>query len=172
MEATVERFLDESLLDDFKSTPLHTLESVLEQRKEADERRTRISERAEQLMQEELAKERHEKEVRDLQAAITETAEPPPSRPTKAKGGGAATAAAPAVAKADNPFSIEASLTGAGKSKNLKPYVYNHTEFVTATDANRHLQGLRQENEMLRRCLQEPRKPGAFDSYLRAKTTY
>ena len=66
IEASVERFLDESLIDEFKSTPLHTMEGVLEQRKEEEERRARIASRAEQLMQEELAKERHEKELKEL----------------------------------------------------------------------------------------------------------
>ena len=34
MEASVERFLDEAMIEEFKATPLHTLEGVLEERKE------------------------------------------------------------------------------------------------------------------------------------------
>ena len=36
----------------------------------------------------------------------------------------------------------------------------------------RHASALKSENEMLRRCLQDSRTPGAFESYLRASTTY
>ena len=50
MEASVERFLDESLIDEFKSTPLQTMEDVLAQQQEADERRMRVKTRAGQLI--------------------------------------------------------------------------------------------------------------------------
>ena len=36
----------------------------------------------------------------------------------------------------------------------------------------RHASTLKAENEMLRRCLQDSRTPGAFESYLRASTTH
>ena len=39
-------------------------------------------------------------------------------------------------------------------------------------DLGRHASTLKAENEMLRRCLQDSRTPGAFESYLRASTTY
>ena len=166
MEATVERFLDESLIAEFKDTPLHTMEEVLAERKDAEERRQRLATRADELMQQELAKQRHEKDVLGLQEAIAERAaeDSAASRakhaPTSAKGGAPAPAA-----------SSSQKLVGAGRSKQLKPYVYNHTEFVTSADANRHARNLKGENELLRRCLQDPRKPGAFEEYLRTATT-
>ena len=168
-EAAVERFLDESLIDEFKSTPLHTMEGVLEQRKEEEERRARIASRAEQLMQEELAKERHEKELKELKDAIATTSEPEaPGRPKRAA---SSKRAAAEVADVPNPFKlVESKLTGAGKSKDLKPYVYNHVDFVSTGDANRHLDALRKENEMLRRCMGDPSRPGAFSAYLRSHT--
>ena len=43
--------------------------------------------------------------------------------------------------------------------------------FHSTHRVNRHLSGLRKENEMLRKCLQDPRAPTAFDAYLRTNTT-
>lgn len=184
-EAAVERFLDESLIDEFKSTPLHTLEGVLEQRREAEERRVRLAARADELMQEELAKRRHDRELRELQDAIAESAE---ETSASALGGRArssskleaarslptkgARSSGPPSADAGPPSALQSKLEGAGRSKSLKPYVYNHTEFVGTADANRHLGGLRKENELLRKCLQDSRTPGAFDQYLKTSTTY
>ena len=55
-------------------------------RKEAEERRARIGARAEELLQAELAKKRHEKDVLGLQEAIAEATEkPPPSRSRRSK---------------------------------------------------------------------------------------
>lgn len=184
-EAAVERFLDESLIDEFKSTPLHTLESVLEQRQEVEERRARLAARADELMKEELAKRRHDKELRELQDAITERAaeDGPPvpagrgAKPSKLEAARSlpskgARSAGPPSAAAGPPSALQSKLEGAGRSKNLKPYVYNHTEFVGTADANRHLSGLKKENDLLRKCLQDSRKPGAFEQYLKASTTY
>ncbi len=179
MEASVERFLDEALIDEFKSTPLHTLEGVLEERKELEERRERIRARSEQLLKEELAKQKHEREVQELQDAIKEReaedakvvaaskAKPGPTgRRSGAPDGSGAGAGAPP------PAATQTKLTGAGRSKNLKPYVYDHTDFLGAADANRNASALKKENDMLRQCLQDSRKPGAFEAYLRANTTY
>ena len=128
MEASVERFLDEAMIEEFKATPLHTLEGVLEERKELEERRARIQSRSEQLMQEELANRRHEKEVQELQDAIKERgAEDAVAAKAKpgATGRRAATPETDSVELAAALLGVE--LTGAGRSKNLKPYVYNHT---------------------------------------------
>lgn len=186
-EAALERFLDESLLDDFKSTPLHTMEGVLEQRQELEERRARLAARSDELMKEELAKRRHDKELRELQDAITERAAEDASAATAPGGRGAkpskleaarslpskgARSAGPPSADAGPPSALQSKLEGAGRSKNLKPYVYNHTEFVGTADANRHLNGLKKENDLLRKCLQDSRKPGAFDHYLKTNTTF
>ena len=139
MEASVERFLDEAMIEEFKATPLHTLESVLEERKDIEERRARIRSRSEQLMQEELAKQRHEKEVQELQDAIKERgAEDAVAAKAKpgATGRRAATPEPDSVELAAALLGVE--LTGAGRSKNLKPYVYDHTEFVSTADSSWH----------------------------------
>ena len=139
MEASVERFLDEAMIEEFKTTPLHTLEGVLEERKELEERRARIQSRSEQLMQEELANRRHEKEVQELQDAIKERgAEDAVAAKAKpgATGRRAATPEPDSVELAAALLGVE--LTGAGRSKNLKPYVYNHTEFVSTADSSQH----------------------------------
>lgn len=138
MEASVERFLDEAMIEEFKATPLHTLEGVLEERKELEERAARIRSRSEQLMQEDLANRRHEKEVQELQDAIKERgAEDVVAAKAKpgAAGRRAATPEPDSVELAAALLGVE--LTGAGRSKNLKPYVYNHTEFVSTADSSR-----------------------------------
>ena len=184
MEAAVERFMDESLLEDFNTTPLHTMEDVLEERRKLEERRERIRSRSEQLLKEELATRKHEKEVQELQDAIKEReAEDAKAAASsgKAKLGGPASrgrgAGAAATAAAEGlkdgtpaPTGAVTKLTAAGCSKNLKPYVYDHTDFVAQGDANRNSSKLKNENEMLRKCLQgaDARKPGAFEAYLRA----
>ena len=173
MEASVERFLDEAMIEEFKTTPLHTLEGVLEERKELEERRARIRSRSDQLMHEELAKQRHDREVQELQDAIKERGAEDAVAASKAKPGPTGRrAATPEPDSAAAPSTMHAELAGAGRSKSLKPYVYNHTEFVSTADSNRHSSTLQAENEMLRRCLQDSRTPGAFESYLRASTTH
>ena len=134
MEASVERFLDEAMIEEFKTTPLHTMEGVLEERKGLEERRARIQSRSEQLMQEELANQRHEKEVQELQDAIKERGAEDAVAASRAKPG--RRVAAQELESAATLPGIE--LTGAGRSKNLKPYVYNHTEFVSTADSSRH----------------------------------
>ena len=136
MEASVERFLDEAMIEEFKTTPLHTLEGVLEERKELEERRARIQSRSEQLMQEELANQRHEKEVQELQDAIKERGAEDAVAAKAKPGPTGRRAAAPEPEAVVTLPGVE--LTGAGRSKNLKPYVYNHTEFVSTVDSSRH----------------------------------
>ena len=136
MEASVERFLDEAMIEEFKTTPLHTLEGVLEERRELEERRARIRSRSEQLMQEELANQRHEKEVQELQDAIKERGAEDAVAAKAKPGPTGRRAAAPEPEAVVTLPGVE--LTGAGRSKNLKPYVYNHTEFVSTVDSSRH----------------------------------
>ena len=165
-EASVNRFLDEALISDFQTTPLHTLDDVLDARREKEEQRLRVQARAKELMADEVAKDRHERELRDLAEAISVTNEPSPAvgartgkrSPTEGEGEEAVPAA---------PFKLE----GAGRSRQLKPYMANTSEFTSEHEASRHIDGLQKENELLRKCLQGSRTPGAFDTYLHAKTT-
>lgn len=180
IEASIEKFLDDALLTDFRETPLNTIDSVLESRRERREQLDRVHERTQELLREEQAKKRHAMELRELEDAINVTKQPeggrPPSHAQKEreKGGEGASAAAPSsdlaadsttgAATLDLPFKLE----GSGRSKKLNPYVANFSEFVAEGLATRNARDLRSENELLRKCLSDPRNPKAFDSYIRA----
>ena len=121
LEAETEKFLDEALISDFQETPLTTLESVIEERQQANERRDRVQSRAKELLELEIAKEKHEKEVKDLEDAISATAQPaaPSGAAGKKKKEAAAAAAAPAaesssaaddfLLKTSMPFKLESA---------------------------------------------------------------
>jgi len=194
LEAETEKLLDEALIADFQETPLTTLEDVLEERREAGERLERWQIRAKELLDTELAKEKHEREVKDLEEAISVTQQPVPSTATGGKRDtkqrAAAAAAAPGAAGAtDCSFSSSSTITGKAdsiaaaatsaalpfklhsaeqRSQDVNPYVLNLTEFVPETEATRVAKDLRAENEILKRCLSNTNKePNAFESYLR-----
>lgn len=193
-EASVERFFDDALITDIKDTPLTTLDGVLEERREREERMDRVRGRAKELLEEELAKERHERELRELKDAIS-VAQPEDANASSTAGGAAsssssvqqqsqphqrrkatpggvgataesvasgarATAAAPTT---ELPFELE----GAGRSRELNPYVANFTDFVAEVEASRQARELRAESELLRQCLQgaNARRSKAFEPY-------
>ena len=79
IEASIEKFFDEALIGDFQQTPLHTLEGVLEERRERCERDERIRGRAQELLREELEKGRQAKELKELEDAISASQAPPPA---------------------------------------------------------------------------------------------
>ena len=53
-----------------------------------------------------------------------------------------------------------------------KPYVANFSDFLPEAEANRKARELKEENELLRKCLVRETKADAFDSYIRKKTTF
>ena len=64
------------------------------------------------------------------------------------------------------------SLGQPGRAPALKAAFRSAGHGGLLSTSGRHASALKSENEMLRRCLQESRTPGAFESYLRASTTY
>jgi hypothetical protein len=170
IEADIEKFLDEALITAFRETPLHTMENVLEERRWRSEREERVSSRAKEFLAEEVAKERHARELRELEEAITTTKEP--LEASGKEGGKGSKAGAPSAedaswsaAIASAPFKLEA----AGRSRDMKPYMANLTDFVTEGESSRNIRELQAENELLRKCLGEggANEPKAFESYLR-----
>jgi hypothetical protein len=223
LEAQTEQFFDHALITDFQETPLTTLDDVLEERREAAERRERVQSRAKevrgrasirrpdlwlpsqcllaagwptahpeadasppQLLDEEMSKRKHERELKDLEEAITATQQPAPAvtgaassagkREAQRRSAAAAPAAdAPTAAEAESavasatsslPFKLESAGTRANRDAN--PYVLNLTEFVSEGEATRQARELHAENELLRKCLGDAKRPGAFESYLRS----
>lgn len=184
LEAETEKFLDDALISDIQDTPLTTIESVLEERREAQERRERVDQRTKEMLEVEMAKQKHEKDVKALQEAISETqppAAPPSAAPPKSKREGkksAAAAAAPsaaddaestatAAAAAELPFKLESASL---RTRDANPYVLNLTEFMPETEASRQARDLKAENELLRKCLSDAKagkKSNAFEGYLR-----
>ena len=101
LEAETEKFLDEALITDFQETPLTTMEDVLEERREAAESRDRVKQRAKELLEQEIAKEKHAREVKELEEAVGVAAQPLPAVPgVNDKGKGKSKASAPAGAPA------------------------------------------------------------------------
>jgi len=186
LEAQTEQFFDHALITDFQETPLTTLDDVLEERREAAERRERVQSRAKELLDEEMSKRKHERELKDLEEAITATQQPAPAvtgaassagkREAQRRSAAAAPAAdAPTAAEAESavasatsslPFKLESAGTRANRDAN--PYVLNLTEFVSEGEATRQARELHAENELLRKCLGDAKRPGAFESYLRS----
>jgi len=174
IENEIEQFLDEALLSDFRETPLHTMENVLEERRERNDRVERVHARAKELLDEEVSKEKHVRELRELEEAITAT-----NQPISSGGGssnskaGAPSAAAPAAEEAAWSAAVATApvkLEGAGRSKGLKPYMADLSEFVTEGESARNIKDLRAENELLRKCLSgsgENNRGAAFEQYLR-----
>lgn len=111
-------------------------------------------------MQDELAKERHDQELRELQAAISASKQPNGTG-TSVGDPDQSDTAMPAA-----PFKLE----GMGRSRDLKPYVADATSFLPEADASRQLSSLKQENDILKRCLDDRSNPAAFQQYL-AKAT-
>jgi hypothetical protein len=186
-EASVEKFLDEALISDIRETPLITLDGVLDDRREREERLDRIRGRTKELMDEELAKEKHEREVRELEEAISTSSQPVPvpkqrerrpSRRDAAEAPATTAAAAPAAAPAaegppppaaavaadgEEVAAVAASLpfklesAGVARSREQNPYVLNMTDFVPEVQATRSARDLKAENEVLRACLKGAR---------------
>lgn len=179
--------MDEALIAEFRETPLHTLDDVLQERRERNERDERVRGRAKELLDEELEKRRQAKELRELEEAITASQAPAPDQTAashKERGRPSAPAAAPASAPAADgeaagelsattlaaavataPFELE----GAGRSVGLRPYVANLTDFVAEGEASRVVRELRAESDLLRKCLADGKdRPRAFDTYLKA----
>jgi len=121
--------------------------------------------------QEELAKQKQDLELKELEAATAALREPTPT--TKEGGRGEAGSS---KADDDNLFkqapALPFKLEGAGRSKDLKPYVANLTDFEPESHVKRQMDSLRAENEMLQRCLRDTKNPRAFEGYLRSKTTF
>ena len=182
-EADVEKFLDDALIADVKSTALTTLDGVLEGRRERDERSERIQNRTKELLDEELAKQKHERELKDLEEAIAVTQQPVPGsavggkRERRASAGPGATAApateaATSVLAVENdatvppaPFKLESETR---KTNAQNPYVLNMTDFLSENVATRQARDLRTENELLRKCMSgDKRAPKAFETYLK-----
>lgn len=160
-EAVVERFLDESLISDMSDAMSSAaVDETLDNRREQQLRQKRLHDRAIELMQEELAKERHAKEVRELSDAVSASREP--EKPAQGFKGKAAAAAAPDAGKPK----------ARAKEREFKPYVADLTDFVGETEANRSMQALKQENELLKKCMADPKNPRAFSGYLRKNTTF
>lgn len=159
IEADVEKFLDESLISDINSAAeAEELEASLIERREQRAARARVSERAAELLTAELAKERHEAELRQLKEAVNTTKEARPPTPA-GSGAKAAGAAAGAITAA-----------GIGGRIGTKPYVADLSNFVSQSEASANASRLRDENELLRKCVKGAgAKPGAFLEYLKMK---
>ena len=175
--AEVEKFFDDVLIDDFKATPLNTMEEVLGERKERDERASRLAARTKELMDEEIAKQKHEREVKELEEVAkeltaTEAKDGKPGSKSGSRSGGAGSSSSSAAAAdaepAPAPFKLESA--GRKKSEVNNPYVLNLTEFVPEQEATRAARDLRAENDVLRACLKDTKNPKAFESYLRRST--
>mmetsp|Transcript_10214 Transcript_10214/g.33840 ORF Transcript_10214/g.33840 Transcript_10214/m.33840 type:complete len:185 (-) Transcript_10214:179-733(-) len=147
-DAEVEQFLDEQIIGDIHSAAdAEEREAALRQRREQRAARARISERAAELLQAELTRERHETELHQLQEAVASNRD---ARPPTPAGSGARAA-------------------GAAAGRVAKPYVADLTNFVSEAEAASSARALREENELLRRCLSgTAAKPDAFQSYLNA----
>lgn len=190
LQASVERFLDEAMIEDMRQTPLTTVEEVLEERSARRERDQRVLARAAELRDEDAAKERHAAELRDLEEIVATSTPAEGGRPGSRQAGPAEqrrqadaarkaeAAAARAGAEDVNDPSWAAAvatapvkLEGAGRSKGLTPYVPDLSEFAPEPERNRQRERLEAENELLRKCLANGRDPKAFQSYLHANTT-
>jgi len=176
LEAETEKFLDEALISSMRDAPLTTLDAVLSERQEAAERSVRVGNRAKELMEAEMAKARHEREVKELEEAISVTAPPPSSAAGKKRASpplaNSPTPAPPlsesteeAAAAAALPFELESA-----QRQPPNPYILNLTEFVPEVEATRQARDLKKENEVLRACLQVGVRPNAFEGYLRRST--
>ena len=178
LEAETEKLLDETLIADIQETPLVTVDAVLGEREEAKERRERVESRAKEMLEEELAKQRHEREVKDLEEAISVT-QKPIAKATTAAARKPPSASAPAAAspepEEEAPPTAPFQLASANVRKNVRareanPYVLNLTEFVPETEATRKARDLRKETELLKACLADAKlagRPNAFESYLK-----
>ena len=176
LEAETEKLFDETLIADIQETPLVTLDAVLEEREEAKERRDRVAGRAKEMLEEELAKERHEREVKDLEEAISVT-QKPIAKATTAAARKPPSASAPAAASPEPeeevpptaPFELASANVRANvREREANPYVLNLTEFVPETEATRQARDLRKETELLKACLADAKqRPNAFESYLK-----
>lgn len=189
IEASIEKFIDDALISDFQSTPLTTMEDVLEARRDREEREMRLKERAAELLREEQAKQKHEKDVRDLETAISVTQQPPSisnehaascsagsgsSRSSRSSGKVAAQATPMAEAPVDSVVAgrlneLESVKRSAALAQN--PYVADTTMFLPGIQASQQAQKLRADNELLRRCLGDKSNPRAFESFIRTSTT-
>lgn len=189
IEASIEKFIDDALIADFQSTPLTTIEDVLEARHEKEQRENRLKDRAAELLKEEETKQKHEKDVRDLETAISVTQQQPSisnehavsssagsgsSRSSRSSG----KVAAQATPVEENPIEsvvserlnkLESVKRSAAHAQN--PYIADMTMFVPGIQASRQTQKLRADNELLRRCLTDKSNPRAFENFIRNSTT-
>mmetsp|Transcript_4194 Transcript_4194/g.13803 ORF Transcript_4194/g.13803 Transcript_4194/m.13803 type:complete len:179 (+) Transcript_4194:227-763(+) len=150
IEADIEKFLDDSLIGDINSAAdAEELEASMLERRDQRAAKARVAERAAELLAAELAKERHEAELRQLKEAVNTTRE---ARPPTPAGSGAKAAGA----------------AGIGGRLGTKPYVANLTNFIGQSEAAANAQRLRDENELLRKCVKgAAATPGAFMEYLK-----
>ena len=144
IEIGVEEFLSESLVTEAS----HVLESAkaeekLAQRREARERMERVEKRAQEILKELESVTRHEEEIRELEAAIS-TADEPVGEP-----------------------SPEEDARERGEEEAEAPYVADDTEFIDKALASSKMGGMKEEIDLIERCLKLGHTPDAFAMYLR-----
>lgn len=191
-EADVEKFLDDALIADVTSTPLTTLDDVLAERQDRQQREERLKSRRGEFLEEELAKQRHEREVKELEEAVAVTQQPMPGAPLPIgangqrsrrasagpgaeKGNAVAAAAAEVEAARRELEAVEANVappfkleSASRKTDAQNPYVLNLTDFLPEVQSTRQARELRAENDILRKCLGDnARQPKAFEAYLK-----
>jgi len=165
IEASIERFLDEALITEMREAPLTTMEDVMEERRSRELSTARVHDRAKELLKEELSKAEHERDVEELERAVAASKQPASDA---SKAGAASEESETSRLHAEAPV----KLNGAGCSKGLKPYLADLTEFVPEGEASRKARTLREENDLLRKCLADAGNPRAFEGYLRNSTTF
>ena len=145
IEIGVEEFLSESLVTEAS----HVLESAkaeekLAQRREARERMERVEKRAQEILKELECETRHEEEIRELEAAISTADEPV------------------------GEHSPEEDARERGEEEEEEaPYVADDTEFIDKALASSKMGGLKEEIDLIERCLKLGHTPDAFAMYLR-----
>lgn len=181
IEASIERFLDEALITEMREAPLTTMEDVMEERRSRELSTARVHDRAKELLKEELSKAEHERDVEELERAVAASKQPASDA---SKAGAASEESETSRLHAEAPV----KLNGAGCSKGLKPcvrpcplplasatprvpvrartarrYLADLTEFVPEGEASRKARTLREENDLLRKCLADAGNPRAFE---------
>ena len=188
--AEVEKFLDDVLISDIQETPLSNIDDVIDDRRSRDERMQRIESRAKELLQEEMLKATHERDVKELEEAVATVNAPNPgeaaasdpkaSRSSKSTGGkrgsptdlSSSSSSSMGGGSGDTvpppaPFKLESANR---KKSEQNPYVLNLTEFLPESDATRQARDLKAENDVLKACLANAKNPRAFDAYLKRST--
>ena len=174
-DAEVEQFLDEQIIGDIHSAAdAEEREAALRQRREQRAARARISERAAELLQAELTRERHETELHQLQEAVASNRDARPPTPAgsgaRAAGAAAGRVAKPYVDDLTNFVSTRhPPLSSPRNRRDRPPSPTQPARPAGEAEAASSARALREENELLRRCLSgTAAKPDAFQSYLNA----